>query len=138
MSYIKRFKTKNYAAVRREAQLLNVAASYGLAPEVYDTDYKTYIEMEDLAEMSVGDMYGNEIADIPEHILAGMFSILWFLFHVCDVEYIDVWPRNFIAVRDRVYIVDFGHAIKRTKRCNHYIRRILDAGRITHWNPEFV
>jgi len=138
MSYVKRFKTINYASVRREAQLLNTAASYGIAPEVYDTDHKTYIEMEDLYEMNVGDKYGNDISGIPKHVLAGMFSILWFLYHVCDIEYIDVWPRNFIEVKKRVYIVDFGHATKKTGRCNPYLKRILDSGRITHWNPDFV
>jgi predicted Ser/Thr protein kinase len=138
MSYVKRFKTNNYASVRREAQLLNIAASYGLAPEVYDTDYKTYIEMEDLKELSVSDMYGDNIADIPKHILAGMFSILWFLYHVCEIEYVDVWPRNFVEVDGRVYIVDFGHATKKTAKCNAYLKKTLAAGKITRWNPDFV
>lgn len=137
MSYIKRFKVKNYAAVRREAELLNTAASYGLAPEVYDTDYKTYIEMEDLEEMSVSDMYGDEIKNIPPHILGGMFSIVWFLYYVAGIEYRDLWPRNFIAIGDRVFIIDFGDARKKNKKCDHYLEKILKAGRITHWNPNF-
>lgn len=138
MTYVKRFNTKNYAAVRREVELLNIAASHGLAPEVIDTDYKTYIEMEDLEEMNVGDLYGNEIEDIPQHILAGMFSIVWFLYYVCGIEYRDLWPRNFIAIDDRVFIIDFGDARKKQKRCDRYLAKILKAGRITHWNPDFV
>jgi tRNA A-37 threonylcarbamoyl transferase component Bud32 len=137
MSYIKRFKVKNYAAVRREAELLNIAASHGLAPEVYDTDYKTYIEMEDLEEMNVSDLYGDDIKNIPANILSGMFSIVWFLYHVAGIEYRDLWPRNFIAIGDRVFIVDFGDARKKSKKCDNYLNSILKAGKITHWNPNF-
>jgi tRNA A-37 threonylcarbamoyl transferase component Bud32 len=137
MSFTKQFNTKNYAAVRREAEFLNLAASHGVAPEVYDTDYKTYIEMEDLKQMNIGDMYGEEIKNIPKHILAGMFSIVWFLYHVCKIEYRDLWPRNFIAIGTKVYIVDFGDAKARTNKCDKYLAKILIAGRITHWNPEF-
>lgn len=137
MTYIKRFKTVNFAAVRKEAELLNIAASHGLAPEVYDTDYKTYIEMEDLDMMNVSDMYGDNIQDIPKHVLAGMFSILWFLYHVCDIEYLDVWPRNFVEVNGRVYILDFGDAKRKGKRCDPYLTKLFRSGRITHWNPIF-
>jgi predicted Ser/Thr protein kinase len=135
--YIKHFKRTPASYVKREAELLQVAASYGLAPEIYDTDYKTYIEMENLNEMNVGDMWGNEVEDIPDNILAGMFSIIWFLYNVCGIEYRDVWPRNFVAVGDRVYIIDFGDARRKRPRCDRYLSKILKAGRITHWNPEF-
>ena len=138
MSYIKRFKTKNYASVRREAQFLNIAASHGLAPEVYDTDYKTYIEMEDLEDMNIGDLYGNEIENIPPNIIAGMYSIVWFLYYVCDIEYLDLWPRNFVERGDRVFILDFGDAKNKQKRCDKYLAKILKSGTITHWNPEFL
>lgn len=137
MPFTKQFNTKNYAAVRREAEFLNLAASHGLAPEVYDTDYKTYIEMEDMETMNISDMYGDEIKNIPKHILSGMFSIVWFLYNVCNIEYRDLWPRNFIAIGDRVYIVDFGDARLKGKKCDKYLAKILKSGRITHWNPEF-
>lgn len=136
-SYVKRFKGKPHSYVKREVELLQVAASYGLAPEIYDTDYKTYIEMENLDCMSVSDMWGDNIRDIPKDILSGMFSILWFLYHVCNIEYRDVWPRNFIFVNERVYIIDFGDARKKQKRCDKYLSKILKAGKITDWNPEF-
>jgi predicted Ser/Thr protein kinase len=136
-SYVKRFNNERPSYVRREAEFLQIAASHGLAPEVYDTDYKTYIEMEDLETMNVGDFYGEDIKHIPKHILAGMFSILWFLYHVCDIEYRDVWPRNFIVINDRVYIIDFGDARKKQKKCDSYLSKILKAGKITHWNPAF-
>ena len=133
-TYIKRFTNVRPKDVKREAELLNIAASYGLAPDVIDTDYKTYIEMNDLSAMNVADMWGDEI---PEEILGGMFSIIWILYHVCNIEYRDIWPRNFIVVDKRVYIVDFGHARRKQKKCNKYLLQILNAGTLTHWNPEF-
>ena len=129
MTYVKRFVNTKAADVRREATLLNIAASYGLAPEVYDTDNKTYIEMEDLETMNIGDMWGNDIKHIPQHIVAGMFSILWHLYYVCGIEYLDVWPRNFIEVNNRVFIVDFGHAFRKRKKCNRYLQKMLNSGR---------
>jgi len=133
-TYIKRFTNVRPKDVKREAELLNIAASYGLAPDVIDTDYKTYIEMDNLSEMNVADMWGDEI---PEEILGGMFSIIWILYHVCDIEYRDIWPRNFIVIDKRVYIVDFGHARRKQRKCDKYLKQILNAGILTHWNPEF-
>ena len=133
-TYIKRFTNVRPKDVKREAELLNIAASYGLAPDVIDTDYKTYIEMNDLSAMNVADMWGDEI---PEEILGGMFSIIWILYHVCNIEYRDIWPRNFIVVDKRVYIVDFGHARRKQRKCDKYLLKILNAGTLTHWNPEF-
>jgi tRNA A-37 threonylcarbamoyl transferase component Bud32 len=137
----KTFPKRRAGYVRREVGLQKVAAKYGLSPKVIDTDYETYIDMEDLEEMSIGDMYGENIEDIPPNILAAMWSHLYTLYHVCGIEYKDVWPRNFIEKNGRVWIIDFGDARELTYRSNErvdeYLQEILEAGTITHWNQEF-
>lgn len=128
--------------VRNEVMLQRISAEFGLSPDVKKTDYKTFIEMQDLKEMSVEDMYGSDINNIPPKILSAMWSILYTLYHNCDIEYIDVWPRNFIEKNGRVWIIDFGDAREichddEDYEPDEYLAGILEAGKITHWNPEF-
>ena len=135
--YRKEFKNPKAGYVKREAGFLRKAARYGLSPKLLKTDNETFIEMDNLQEMSVGDMYGDEIEDIPPHILAGMFSLVWTLYHVCKIQYLDLWPRNFITKDDRVWIIDFGDALKASDEPDEYVMEILKAGKITHWNSAF-
>ena len=140
--YRKEFKNMKPGYVRREAELQMVSAKYKMSPKVLATDYETFIEMEHLEEMSVGDMYGEEVEDIPPHIISAMWSLLWMLYHVCGISYIDVWPRNFIEKNGRVWIIDFGDAYELTysdsEKPDDYLDEILKAGKITHWNQEFL
>jgi tRNA A-37 threonylcarbamoyl transferase component Bud32 len=127
--------------VKREAALQKVAAKYKLSPKVLGTDGKTYIDMEHLDEMTVDDMYGQVIDDIPPHIISAMWSTLYTLYHICGIEYLDVWPRNFIEKGGRVWIIDFGDAreitYKKNEEFDEYLEGILEAGTITHWNQDF-
>lgn len=132
--YRKEFKNAKSGYVKNEATLLRKAARFGLSPKFLKTDNKTFIEMDDLKEMTVEDLYGE---DIPPHILAGMFSLVWTLYHVCKIQYIDLWPRNFIERDGRVWVIDFGDAKKANDIPDEYLMEILKAGKITHWNPHF-
>ena len=135
--YRKNFKDAKPGYVRREAAFLRKAARFGLSPKLLKTDNETFIEMDDLREMTVEDMFGESIEDIPPHILAGMFSLVWTLYHVCKIQYCDIWPRNFIAKGDKVWIIDFGDARKASDKQDEYLIEILKSGKITHWNPAF-
>ena len=136
--YHKKFSPGSPGYVTQEADFLKIASDHVLSPKFINTDNETYIDMEDLDKMSVGDMYGNDINEIPEHILAGMFSLIWTLYHVHKIEYLDVWPRNFIEKDGRVWIIDFGDAKKKSDEIDDYLGEILAAGKITHSNPEFL
>ena len=136
--YHKAFPQAKPGYVAQEARFLKIASDHGLSPKFVSTDNKTYIDMEDLDEMSVGDMYTNDITKIPQNILAGMFSLIWTLYHVHNIEYLDVWPRNFIEKDGRVWILDFGDAMKKAPEIDDYLGEILEAGKITHWNQEFL
>lgn len=140
--YRKTFPTGTPAkAVKREVELQKVSAKYGLSPKVIATDNKTYIDMEYIGDMTVDDEHGQNIDDIPPKILSGMWSCLYILYHICGIEYLDVWPRNFIEKGGRVWIIDFGDARELTYKKNEvedeYLSEILEEGTITHWNPDF-
>lgn len=123
-----------------EVELQREVSNYGLTPRVIDTDNKTFIDMEDLECMNVGDTYGEDIESIPPRVLSQMWSIIWYLHRVLGIDYIDVWPRNFIeADNGRVWIIDFGDASwhDEEKEPNWYLEEIMSEGRITAWNCDF-
>lgn len=126
--------------IQNEVELQKEAARWGLSPKVLKTDNKTFIEMEDLECMNIGDTYGENLEDIPQNIRSQMWSILWYMHTVLGIDYVDVWPRNFIEVENRVWIIDFGDATWHDydeDEPNWYLEEILDAGYITQWNPDF-
>jgi hypothetical protein len=136
--YRKEFATKKPAYIRNEVRLQKIAARHGLAPKILKTDNKTFIEMVKLKEMNVGDMYGNDIDEIPARVVGGMFSLVWILYHICGIEYLDIWPRNFVEVDGRVWVIDFGDARMRRDKKDEYLESVFKKGRISKWNPEFA
>lgn len=136
MLYTKRFTHgETPAYIANEYELQCEAAYYGLAPDVIRTDYRTYIQMEDLDALNVADMYGEEI---PKEILEKIYTIVRFLYDTCDIEYLDLTPYNFIEKNGLVYVVDFGDARPRQPVLDPYLAEIFQAGCITHWNPAFL
>ena len=121
--------------VRKEVNLQNRAAKLGLSPKIIDTDYKTYIDMEDLEEMCIADMYGESIDCMPHLIKKGIYHILERLYLECDIEYIDVTPYNFIETSDQLWIIDFGDAIEIKK--DSYLKEIFSSRKLLKWNSEF-
>ena len=121
--------------VRKEVKLQNRSAKLGLSPKIIGTDYKTYIDMEDLEEMCIADMYGESIDCMPELIKEGIYHILERLYLECDIEYIDVTPYNFIETSDQLWIIDFGDAIEIKK--DSYLKEIFSSRKLLKWNSEF-
>lgn len=121
--------------VRKEVMLQSRAAILGLSPKIIDTDYKTYIDMEDLEQMCIADMYGESIDYMPELIKEGIYDILQRLYLECDIEYIDVTPYNFIETDDQLWIIDFGDAIEIKK--DSYLKELFSSKKLLKWNSEF-
>jgi len=44
--------------IKKEVMFQRKVAEIGLCPKIIDTDFKTYIDMEDLNQMCLADMYG--------------------------------------------------------------------------------
>lgn len=126
-------------AVDNEVSLQKIASNAGLAPKIVDTDWETYICMDNLNSMSVADMYGDKINKIPKHIMSQIWAIVWTLYWTCGIEYHDVTGYNFIEKDGRVWVIDFGHATYRKKKMKSpYLKDLFNKGCINKWNPEFA
>ena len=122
--------------IRNEVELQNVAyKQLNCTPKIIKTDYKTYIEMEDLEEMCIADMYGEDISTVPNRIREQIYKILIDLYLECDIEYTDITPYNFIEKNDTVYIIDFGDA-KLVER-NWFLKELFLHKKIHQCNPDF-
>jgi tRNA A-37 threonylcarbamoyl transferase component Bud32 len=123
--------------IEDEAELQTVAASYGFAPQVYHTT-EDEIHMEDLQEMCLADMYGEDPHAIPSRIWVSIRSIIHTLYYKEGIEYIDITPYNFIEKDGKVYIIDFGHAsyYKSKAMMNWFVKEFLEDG-VNAWNPDF-
>lgn len=119
-----------------EIELQNIAHNHlNCTPKIINTDYKTYIEMEDLEEMCIADMYGEDINSVPEYIKDKIYNIIIELYLECDIEYTDITPYNFIEKNSTVYIIDFGDA-KLVKK-NWFLKEVFVHKKINEWNPDF-
>jgi hypothetical protein len=88
---------------------------------------------------STEPMHFQAIDSIPSFILEDIYKIVSDLYYVYNIEYIDVTPYNFVEVEGHVWIIDFGHAMKRQagRKTNWYLRDIFDEGKISYWNSDF-
>jgi len=122
--------------IRNEVELqIIVYKRLNCTPKIIATDYKTYIEMEDLEEMCIADMYGEDINSVPNSIREQIYRILIDLYLKCDIEYTDITPYNFIEKNDTVYIIDFGDAKLVEK--NWFLKEVFLHKKIHQWNPDF-
>ena len=138
MSFVKRFSPNTpYEEIRREARLQRVAAGMGLAPRITRCT-KTAIVMENLNAPSLAEVYGDDPEDVPLWIRDDILDILYTLYTVAEIEYIDVTPYNFIERDGVVWIIDFGHAQRRSGDIDPYLDEIFANWSITKWNSEFA
>lgn len=141
MAYTKRFVGAAREQVTNEVDLQREGAEYGVSPCILDTDNETFITMEDLEEMNIADLYGEDIQKIPDHIKKEIWNILWILFSCAGIEYIDVTPYNFIQKDGRLWVVDYGHARKtQSGKINQWLLRVLSDPNMTisEWNSDFA
>lgn len=135
--FIKNVSANSEEQIRKEVLLQNKAYSIGVCPKIIDTDYKTYIKMEDLEEMCIADMYGENIEDMPKNILEQIYTILTRLYLECDIEYIDVTPYNFIEKSGKIYIIDFGDAQLLGAKKHWYLKEVFTNRCLKSWNPDY-
>ena len=133
--YSKDVSNRTEKQIKNEVELQNRAAKKHLAPKILQTDFKTFIKMEKIPEMCIADMYGENIRTMPKHIMKEIYTILYRLYHECDIEYLDVTPYNFIEYNGKVWVIDFGDA-KPVKK-NWYLQEVFENELILTWNQEF-
>jgi tRNA A-37 threonylcarbamoyl transferase component Bud32 len=139
--YTKRFSNIPPEEIAREINLQRIGADYSLSPAIVDTDFQTFVTMEDLEQMNVADFYGDNIEDVPENLRREIWNTLWILYSCAHIEYLDVTPYNFIEKDHRVWIVDYGHARKTIPgNIDPWLLGVLSNPdmMITEWNSEFA
>lgn len=100
-----------------------------------------YIVMEKIVGMSVSDMYGENPLDVPINVFEQIR-------HICRIlkdhklDYVDITGYNFMITEDqKVYILDFEHAIDRNIDINindgqsRFLNEFLNGN--NDWNPDF-
>jgi len=104
-------------------------------------DETVYIVMEKITGMSVSDMYGENPLDVPVNIFEKIRDILRIL-KDHKLDYVDITGYNFIIDEDqKVYIIDFEHAIDRSIDINvndgqsWFLNDFLEGN--NDWNPDF-
>ena len=132
----KDISNRSEAQAKKEIELQNRASKLGLCPKIINTDYKTFIDMEDIDEMCIAYMYGEDFKDMPKPILDQIYDILVRLYLECDIEYIDITPYNFIEKDDKVWIIDFGDAQEAPKK-DWFLNEVFKNRTLTEWNPDF-
>jgi tRNA A-37 threonylcarbamoyl transferase component Bud32 len=107
-------------------------------PEIYDynKDSKTLV-MRRIPEMSISDMYGDKISDVPVEITNKIRNIIKTLYDN-DIEYPDITGYNFIEYQDKVWIIDFEHASFNSKYNTYdpFIKQFIQGH--NGWNPRFA
>jgi len=127
--------------ILKEIELQKIASSYGFAPKIIDVNIGTNsckINMEDLGkENTLVEIYGEHAENVPENIWGQIRSILGILYYRENIEYVDITPYNFMLIDNKVYIIDFGHAIKREidDELNYFLEDFLNG--VNEWNGEF-
>lgn len=87
--------------------------------------------------MSVSDMYGEDVKNVPNKIYNKIVDIMriLILFNVC---YPDFTGYNFIIENKtkKIWIIDFEHAYCESEISNKFVLSILDGKKM--WNSEFA
>jgi tRNA A-37 threonylcarbamoyl transferase component Bud32 len=135
-TFIKRIPIdQDYA---NEVDLQNVAAVYGFCPCIIDveiTDTECIVTMEYLGDGILADIYGEDPSNVPVEVWDDIRRIVTILYEIEGIEYPDITPYNFIKVKDKIYIIDFGDAKYRDKETNWFLAEFMDGE--NSWNPDY-
>jgi tRNA A-37 threonylcarbamoyl transferase component Bud32 len=120
----------------KEIRLQKLAADLGIAPAVLETDNETYMVMERIPNMCVADFYGTSIRNLPMWVRDQIVNILYTLYSIHKIQYIDVTGYNFVEHEGKVWIIDFGDAYDDQEELHPLLKQIF-AKRKLRWNKDF-
>lgn len=102
----------------------------------YDKSSKTMV-LARVNGMSISDMYGEDISNVPDDVYVKVVEIMriLILFNVC---YPDFTGYNFMIDnknRLKIWIIDFEHAYCKEYIDDNFVKYVIDGGK--KWNKEF-
>ena len=115
-----------------ELNILNV-------PRIISYDYHNKIlTMEKVENLCISDFYGEEIDQVPTHIVNQIREIIKRLLDN-GIEYPDITGYNFIEKFELIWIIDFEHAkFVDCKKNDNYEFIINFINGLNSWNLEFL
>ncbi len=119
--------------------LLSTGILKGRVPTVnsYDAIGRILV-MQKIEEMSVSDMYGEHLSDVPTEVVGQIRDIIKVLYDN-SIEYPDITGYNFIEKDGKVYIIDMEHSKFNNNHTSYdpYILRFI-RNQVTEWNERFM
>jgi tRNA A-37 threonylcarbamoyl transferase component Bud32 len=119
--------------------LLSTSLLKGQTPKVHSYDaINGVLVMQKIHEMSVSDMYGEHMSDVPEEVIDQIRDIIFKLYNA-QIEYPDITGYNFIETYGKVYIIDMEHTKYNYDVTTYdpYILRFIK-GDVTEWNEKYM
>ncbi len=107
------------------------------SPKIHDYNIKTStLTMEEIPQMCISDMYGEESKDVPYYIFDEIRKIIKKLYEN-KIYYPDITGYNFIEYQDKIWIIDFGDAkfITKETELSPFVLDFING--LNKWNPEF-
>ena len=108
-------------------------------PKIYEYNESTKtLKMEEIPEMSISDMYGDNPDDVPSYIFDEIRKIIIKLYEN-NINYPDITGYNFIECKDKIYIIDFGDANLIKDETTSFISPFVNdfINGLNQWNPDF-
>ena len=110
-------------------------------PKIYEyNEFTKTLKMEEIPEMSISDMYGDNSDDVPSYIFDEIRKIIIKL-KENNINYPDITGYNFIEYKDKIYIIDFGDAnlIEDENETSSFISPFVNdfINGLNQWNPDF-
>ncbi len=104
-------------------------------PEIYDYNPETkQMKMYKIRNMSVADWYGDDISELPTKQIEEIRNIIKTLAKY-NIEYPDITGYNFIECQNKMWIIDFEHAICKQRIDNEFVIDFING--LNQWNPDF-
>jgi tRNA A-37 threonylcarbamoyl transferase component Bud32 len=119
--------------------LLSTDILTGYVPKVHSYNANEgVLVMDKIDEMSVSDMYGENMAQVPKEVVDQIRSIIERLYNNY-IEYPDITGYNFIEKDGKIYIIDMEHSRYNNDITSYdpYILKFI-RGDVSEWNERFM
>ena len=134
--FIKIFSKNEYDKAHNEYELHKKAYELEIpCPKIIDffeEDNYYILIMELLPGKSLADIYGDNPKNIPKEYWKQIHKIIYKLYYN-DIHYRDITSYNFMLIKDKIYIIDFGDA--QFIKVNWFLKDFLDG--LNSWNPDY-
>ena len=100
----------------------------------YDKNLKQMAMVSLIPSMSLSDYYGEEINQVPEHIV-NIVRLMIKKLQDHNITYPDITGYNFINHDNKIWIIDFEHCYFDFEKSDDFVNKFING--INSWNPYF-